>query len=206
MSDDIQLKWKINVLECYPEFSGQKDYVFAAHWDCDTYYNGVSGGPFYGRTFSCTSIPVNSGNFIPYEDLTESDVLNWVFDIIGEESKNNFENAAINQILNQVTPPVIRPPLPWQDQPFPVIPPQINIQPPSEIAVLTGDNCIITCSVNGQPLNYQWKKDSADIAGANSVPLVLSGIQTSDQGVYSLRVYNSLGEVISSGCSLSVLS
>lgn len=206
MSDDIQLKWKVNVLDCYPEFSGQKDYVFTAHWDCTTYYNGVSGGPFFGRTFSCTSVPVNSGNFIPYKDLKENDVLNWIFDVIGEESKNIYESGAIKQILDQVSPPIVRPPIPWQEEPFPTIPPQISIQPPSGIAVLTGDSCSITCSVIGQPLNYQWRKDTIDIVGGNSFTLALSGVQTSDEGVYSLKAYNSLGEVISSGCSLSVLS
>jgi hypothetical protein len=45
MSEDMQLKWKVTAMDCYPEFSGATDYVFNVHWDCLSYYNGVSGNP-----------------------------------------------------------------------------------------------------------------------------------------------------------------
>lgn len=114
MSNDIQLEWKVTAMDCYPTFSGQKDYVFNVHWDCLSYYSGISGGPFYGRTYSVTNIPENTGEFTPYTGLTEPMVLSWVWDILGT-GKNEFEQASVLKIQNQLTPFVINPPLPWSN-------------------------------------------------------------------------------------------
>ena len=59
MSEDMQLKWKVTAMDCYPVFSGATDYVFNVHWDCLSYYNGISGGPYYGRVYSVTSVPAS---------------------------------------------------------------------------------------------------------------------------------------------------
>jgi len=113
MSDDINITWKVGVLECYPTLSGMQDYVFTVHWDCLSSYSGTSGGPYNGRTYSCTAVELNSGEFIPYNELTEPTVLNWVWDVIGTGQKENFEESVRQQIYNQINPPVVTPPLPW---------------------------------------------------------------------------------------------
>jgi len=113
MSDNIDITWKVGVLECYPTFSGHQDYVFTVHWDCLSYYSGTSGGPYNGRTYSCTSVPLNTGEFIPYDQLTQAQVLDWVWDVIGTGQKESYEESVRQQIYNQINPPVVTPPLPW---------------------------------------------------------------------------------------------
>ncbi len=113
MSDNIDITWKVGVLECYPTFSGHQDYVFTVHWDCLSYYSGTSGGPYNGRTYSCTSVPLNTGEFIPYDQLTQVQVLDWVWDVIGTGQKESYEESVRQQIHNQINPPVVTPPLPW---------------------------------------------------------------------------------------------
>lgn len=114
MNDNIELNWKITAMDCYPTYSGQKDYVFNVHWDCLSYYSGISGGPFYGRSNCVTELPENSGEFIPYNNLNESVVLSWVWDVLGNK-KNEYEEASMLQIYDKLTPSIIRLPLPWKD-------------------------------------------------------------------------------------------
>jgi hypothetical protein len=118
MTDDIQLEWKVTAMDCYPTFSGQKDYVFNVHWDCLSYYSGISGGPLYGRTNCVTSVQGNTGEFTPYTGLKESEILSWVWNVLGT-GKNEFEEASIFQIQNQLTPFVINLPLPWSSGIYP---------------------------------------------------------------------------------------
>jgi hypothetical protein len=112
MSDNIEVTWKVTAMDCYPTFSGQKDYVFNVHWDCLSYYSGISGGPFYGRSNSVTMLGENTGEFTPYTGLKESMVLSWVWDILGT-GKNEYEEKSSSQIYNVLVPSVITLPLPW---------------------------------------------------------------------------------------------
>lgn len=205
MSEDMQLKWKVYQMECYPSFNGQKDYVFNVHWGCLAYYNGPSGGPFWGRTYSCTSVPANSGDFIAYNDLQESEVLSWVYDVIGENAKTTYESGAMQQITDQLVPPVVKLQNPWPPDVFPVIAPRIVEQPPSSITVFSGNSAEIQVSCGGQPINYQWQLNSIDIANATGASFYLQSAQPSDIGSYTLTVSNDLGSATSSGCYLDVI-
>lgn len=204
MSQDMQLKWKINQMDCYPEFSGQADYVFNVHWDCLSYYNGPSGGPYYGRTYGVTSVPSSPGPFIPYPDLKEDQVFSWVYTAMPSGDKEKFENAAIQQIINQINPPVVTPPNPWPADVFPVIAPYINFQPQSGINVWSGQTATVTIGVGGQPLYYQWRKDGVDLTSATGADLQITNIQVDQAGLYDAVISNSLGTVISSGCNITV--
>ena len=204
MSQDMQLKWKVTAMDCYPEFSGATDYVFNVHWDCLSYYNGVSGGPFYGRVYSVTSVPASPGPFIPYADLKEEQVLDWVYGVMPSGDKERYENSSMQQILNKITPPVVTPPNPWPTDVFPIIAPSISSQPQTGITCWSGQNVSIQAGVNGQPLSLQWQKDGVNISGANFSSYVLNDAQVSDAGTYVLTAANSLGSVASSGCVLAV--
>jgi hypothetical protein len=204
MSEDMQLKWKVTAMDCYPEFSGATDYVFNVHWDCLSYYNGVSGGPYYGRVYSVTSIPAYSGTFTPYLDLQENQVLDWVYSVFQSGDKERFENSSIQQIVNQINPPVVTPPSPWPADIFPVIAPSITIQPQSGISLWSGQNIYVSLMAAGQPLNYQWRKDSENLSGVNGDGLQILNIQLDQAGLYDVVVSNSLGSATSSGCQISV--
>jgi len=206
MSDNFQLQWKITTMDCYPNFSGEKDYVFNVHWDCLTYYSGISGGPFYGRSYSVTAVPINTGSYTPYDDLEPSQVLEWVWGKMGPKDKAQAELASANQIYTQLNPPVVQPPIPWTQPVFPVIAPFIINQPVSGLILPSGYNGSISVNVGGQPLNYTWHKDGADISGANGANYMFNNIQPEQSGVYDVFIYNTLGNVQSSGCLVEVTS
>lgn len=204
MSNGFQNLWRVGTMDCYPKYSGEIDYVFTVHWDCLAYYSGVSGGPFYGRTYSCTSIPSTTGEYIPYENLNEPTVLGWVWNQIGQDQKNQYESGAVQQIYNQLVPPVVQPPLPWPYDVFPIIAPTISTQPENVSGFLSG-NASFTVAANGQPLNYQWRKDSVNISDGTGYAYNISNIQNTDAGSYDVYVYNSTGNVFSSAASLTIL-
>jgi pectate lyase/pectin methylesterase-like acyl-CoA thioesterase len=82
--------------------------------------------------------------------------------------------------------------------------PSITTQPASQTAP-TGSNVTFSVVASGTaPLNYQWKKDGADIPGATGATLTLTNVQPSDAGSYSVEVSNSLGAVTSDPAALTV--
>jgi hypothetical protein len=89
------------------------DVVITADWRCNGTQDQYSG-TCYG---SCSFQPP-TGEFTPYEDLTEAQVLNWCYE-------NGVDQAAIEanvslQINDQISPPVVTLPLPWVPVPPPV--------------------------------------------------------------------------------------
>jgi hypothetical protein len=111
----ITLSWIIERLLVKPTEGTLTDVVITADWRCNGSQDNYSG-TCYG---SCSFQPP-SGEFTPYEDLTEQQVLDWCF-------ANGVDQAAIEanvtaQIENQINPPVIAPPLPWVEPvPEPVV-------------------------------------------------------------------------------------
>lgn len=82
--------------------------------------------------------------------------------------------------------------------------PQIT-QPPMPAAVLAGSVAAFTVGTTGQaPLAYQWLFNGANLPGATNASLVLSNVQFSMGGNYTVRVNNGAGSVVSQPVVLSV--
>lgn len=103
------IAWHIERLDCIPQTeAGQQNYVSVAYWRC----NGTLG-EYIGTNYGSTSFPVEQvTEFKVYEDLTEEEVLDWVWE--NGVNKTSVENAVKQQINAQKTPPIITPPLPWR--------------------------------------------------------------------------------------------
>jgi hypothetical protein len=98
--------WIIERLLVKPTEGSLTDVVITADWRCNGTQDQYSG-TCYG---SCSFQPP-SGEFTPYEDLTQEQVLGWCY-------SNGVDQAAIEanvtaQIENQINPPVVTLPLPW---------------------------------------------------------------------------------------------
>ena len=73
------------------------------------------------------------------------------------------------------------------------LPPTITTQPVSQF-VAAGTNVTLLVGGTGSPtLTYQWRKDSANLPGANNSTLLLNGVQTNQTGLYDAIVSNSFG-------------
>jgi hypothetical protein len=98
--------WSVTAMDCYAVEQGNADVVFNVHWTCagvqDTYSASV---------YNTCQVPYAGGQFTPYEDLTQEEVLGWIW--ANGVDKDVTEEAVQSMINNQINPPVVTPPLPW---------------------------------------------------------------------------------------------
>jgi len=118
----MTILWIIERLLVKPIEGSETNVVITADWRCNGTQDQYSG-TCYG---SCSFQPP-TGEFTPYEDLTEQQVLDWCY-------ANGVDQAAIEanvtlQIENQVNPPVVTLPLPWVP-----VPPPVKVAEPVVIA------------------------------------------------------------------------
>jgi hypothetical protein len=118
----ITLSWIIERLLVRKVEGTYSDVVITADWRC----NGTQDN-YSGTCYGSCSFAAPSGDFTPYPDLTQAQVLNWCY-------ANGVDQTAIEanvtaQIQNQINPPVIAPPLPWLP-PVVVAPPAPVIEAP----------------------------------------------------------------------------
>ena len=103
----ITYDWNISQLDCIPDVQGKIDYVVTAHWQC----NGTDG-TYSGSVYSTTGFAVEEGEaFTPYNQLTKEQVLGWIWS--NPANKVSTEAAVVQQIENQMNPPIVSPALPW---------------------------------------------------------------------------------------------
>ncbi len=90
-------------------------------------------------------------------------------------------------------------------QPPAPVPPVISTAP-AGLAVLPGGGATFAVAASGTgPLAFQWRRNGADIAGANGAVLHLPSVSALDAGSYAVEVRNAAGAVISSSASLVVI-
>lgn len=102
--------WSITAMAVKPTEGNYTDVVIDASWLCTA--TEPSGEQTYTAIVagSC-AFPMPEGQFTPYADLTQNQVLGWVW--ANGVDKTATEAAVQQQIDNQINPPVIQPPLPW---------------------------------------------------------------------------------------------
>jgi len=102
--------WNVSQLNCLPRAEGQTDVVVTAHWQC----NGTQvqdGKTYNSSVYSTTSFTYTGGAFVPYPDLTLETVLGWIW--ANGVDKAATEAAVQTNIDNLINPPVVTPPIPW---------------------------------------------------------------------------------------------
>ena len=82
--------------------------------------------------------------------------------------------------------------------------PTILMQPVSQTVPLGSQVAFSVLASGADPLNYQWRKDGTNIAGATSATLNLASASASDAGSYAVVVSNGVGSTLSSAASLAV--
>lgn len=99
------MEWKIVALECYPEHEGQENVVTTAHW---TLTEGEA------RVYGSVGLTLDpEAEFIPFNELTEAQVIEWTKAALGEEQVAAHEAAIAAQLEAIANPPIVKPALPW---------------------------------------------------------------------------------------------
>ena len=97
----ITYSWDFSSLDTYPTSEGQTDVVFQIHWILTGDDGSGHTGSVYG-TVKCTYTADDP--FIPFTNLTKSDVEGWATTNLGSERVSELEGSIATQISEQVTP------------------------------------------------------------------------------------------------------
>ena len=98
--------WKIESMVVKPVDGAYTDCVVTAAWRC-TAVDGDHSASNYGSMGFASP----SGDFIAYPDLTEADVLGWVW--ANGVDKAEVEANVARELDMLVNPPTVAKPLPW---------------------------------------------------------------------------------------------
>jgi len=107
---DITYTWKITSLKTKDE-GDHKNAVVQTYWQKIGTDEDGNTGTFSGAT-PFTSSDVPDGEFIPFEELTEEIVLNWIKNIVVDSYENHVNEKILQQII-EIKSPVVEQKLPW---------------------------------------------------------------------------------------------
>lgn len=108
----ISINWIIKQLLVKKTEGSLSDAVITANWSCRG-----SDGEFSAALTGCVLFAPPSGDFTPYDKLTEAQVLGWCWE--SGVDKASVEASVEKQIVEQTNAPVVALPLPWS--PVPVV-------------------------------------------------------------------------------------
>jgi len=122
------------------------DVVVTANWRCngvDTVGTGDDAKTYAGTAYGSSTFTAPTGSFTPYPDLSEEQVLDWVW--AGGVDKTAIEANVSAQIENQINPPIVCLPNPWlppvpPPQPEMIVPPML----PQVEPVLVADQPVVS--------------------------------------------------------------
>lgn len=105
----ITYTWKIGRLITLKEANGQQNVVVRVRWIC----RGTDGTYNHQKADTCSITFNENSQFTSYENLTEQDVLNWIWN--SGVDKNATESIIDQAIQHQIDPPYANLPLPWNN-------------------------------------------------------------------------------------------
>jgi hypothetical protein len=127
----MTINWIIERLLVKPTEGTLTDVVITADWRCsgtETIGTGDDAKTYSGTCYGSASFAAPSGDFTPYPDLTQDQVLGWCF--ANGVDKTAIEANVTQQINDQINPPIIAPPLPWLP---PVVPEPVVVAPEAPV-------------------------------------------------------------------------
>jgi hypothetical protein len=101
------MNWSIISMQTQKQLDGLTDVVIGASWLCNDDTDTV-------RTGGSTTFTPPQSSFVPYDQLTQMQVLQWVFDALGEDKVLSIEADLQAQLDYIQNPPVVVLPNPWQ--------------------------------------------------------------------------------------------
>lgn len=99
------ITWTITAMDCSTT-EANPETVITAHYTC-----AGTDGDHNASVYSTCALPAPEGSFTPYADLTQEQVLGWVW--ANGVDKDATEAAVQGQITQQINPPIVQPALPW---------------------------------------------------------------------------------------------
>jgi hypothetical protein len=96
--------WNCRTVDVYPTYESEADVVYNVHWSLQA-SEQVDGKTYEANVYGTQAIELGDiEEFIPFEDLTNEVVTEWVKSAMGEEQVEGLENALSLNIANQINP------------------------------------------------------------------------------------------------------
>lgn len=100
--------WKITKLNTYPEMEGMPNFVCSAGWQVSE----IADETMYALNGATAFRLDPDAPFTPYSELTEAQILEWVWASMGEEGKASAE-ADVQAQIEYAQKKIETPALPW---------------------------------------------------------------------------------------------
>ena len=103
----INYAWNCKTVDAYPIVGDEADVVYNVHWRVTGTSDQVDP---QGNPYSSTNIGTQTLNteditdFIPFDQLTNEQVVEWTKSAMGEEQVLSIESSIESQINNLITP------------------------------------------------------------------------------------------------------
>jgi len=101
------ITWSITNMTCLPEVDGYTDVVVQVTWKCIG-----TDGTYTAEQYDINVFSFDPVNFTPYAELTQDQVLGWVWTTV---DRTQIELVVVAQLNNLANPPVVELPLPWSN-------------------------------------------------------------------------------------------
>jgi len=102
------ITWKIKRLDCYNQYNNVQNVIYSIYWIVTKSDDKLS----VNRSGQ-TDIVINGTNFIPFEDLSEQIVIDWLFEQMGDD-KQKIEEAITLQLNEIISPTKVSLTPPWE--------------------------------------------------------------------------------------------
>ena len=99
--------WNCKTVDVYPAEGEFTDVVYNVHWIVNGVYDQLDpqGNPYTGRIIGTQVLDTSTiTDFIPFEDLTNEQVVTWTKDTMGVEQVTQIETSIDEQIADKVNP------------------------------------------------------------------------------------------------------
>jgi hypothetical protein len=115
--------WKIKSIQCRPLIDGRQDVVSFVSWELTATSdqtkqvqgeNSMIDMPYSATTKNEVLINYEKiDNFVPYEQLTEAQVIEWLIESLGDEKISNIKKQLDEEIFVDIDSQTVSKPLPW---------------------------------------------------------------------------------------------
>jgi hypothetical protein len=96
--------WNCRTVDVFPTYESETDVVYNVHWSLDA-SEEVDGKVYGASIYGTQAIALGDiEEFIPFADLTNEIVTEWVKSAMGEEQVESLEQSLSLSIANQINP------------------------------------------------------------------------------------------------------
>jgi hypothetical protein len=99
--------WNCKTVDCYPEQDKEADVVYNVHWIVTGVSDEVDskGNPYSATNIGTQALDTSQiTEFIPFDQLTNDEVVAWTKGAMGEEQVDSIEASIQSQIDSLITP------------------------------------------------------------------------------------------------------